>query len=348
MAAGPAPPHRLHGGRGPYHPAVATPDPDELLSEAEWRGLFDSLSNWGRWGPDDQLGTLNLVTPEKVASAAALVRAGTRVSCARLIEFGSRVSVYEAEEPPQHFMTSTGARLNADGAGGGTDWVGFPVHGLYVTHLDAPSHQFWAGAMYNGHPAAGVSAEAGARVGSIELAGDGVVSRGVLLDVAAVHDVESLPEGYPITIDDLDAAAERAGVVPEPGDVVLVRTGYGARRRHANGRVPDVSPASGREPVDLPHLPGLHAVTLPWFRRHDIAVVGTDTGTECRPATHGWIAPFHVVAMCSMGMWILDNFELEELAATCRALDRWAFMIVIAPMRLKHTTGSPVNPIALF
>ena len=98
----------------------------------------------------------------------------------------------------------------------------------------------------------------------------------------------------------------------------------------------------------LPHLPGLSAASLPWFRHHDVAVVGSDTGTETRPAEHDWIAPFHVVAMCSIGMWILDNFELEELADTCRELDRWTFLLSIAPIRFKNTTGSPVNPIAVF
>src|SRR5579859_8204568 len=101
-----------------------TTDEPEPLTEAEWRGYFDSLSNWGRWGHDDQAGTLNLIGPEKVAAATALVREGRSVSCGRDVEFGNRVSVYEAGESPMHFMSSTGARLNADGAGGATDWIG--------------------------------------------------------------------------------------------------------------------------------------------------------------------------------------------------------------------------------
>jgi kynurenine formamidase len=321
----------------------------EALSEQEWLGYFDSLSNWGRWGPDDQRGTLNLIDADKVASAAALVRDGRQVSCARQVEFGSRVSVYESNEPPLHFMSSTGARLNADGAGGGTDWVSFPIHGLYLTHLDAPSHQFWNGTMYNGHPATAVSAESGARAGSVELAEQGIVSRGVLLDVAGTANVESLEEGHAITTAELDAAAETQGVVMAPGDVVLVRTGYGAQRRRDRGRVPDVRTAPGEDDrSSLPHLPGLAVSTLPWFRHHDVALVGSDTGTERRPTTQRWVAPFHVVAMCAMGMWVLDNFELEELANTCNELGRWTFMVVIAPLRLKNTTGSPVNPIAIF
>lgn len=318
-------------------------------SEAEWREYFTTLSNWGRWGSEDERGTLNLIGPDKVAAAAGLVREGRHVPCGRQVEFGNRVSVFEADESPLHFVSSTGARLNDDGAGGGLDWVGFAIHGLYMTHLDAPSHQFWGGTMYNGHRAETVTAEAGARVGSIELAGTGVVSRGVLLDVADVLGTDPLPEGYGISTEELDATALAHGVEPGAGDVVLVRTGYGAQRSGMRGRVPDVATAPwSQDRSTLPHLPGLDSSTLPWFRHHDIAVVGTDTGTERRPSTQRWLAPFHVVAMCAMGMWILDNFELEELARVCRELGRWTFMLVIAPIRLKNTTGSPVNPIAIF
>lgn len=328
---------------------MTEPRPGTALTDEEWRAYFDSLSNWGRWGPDDQRGTLNLIDGPKVAAAAGSVREGRQVSCGRQVAFGRSVSVYEAIDAPLHFVSSTGARLNEDGAGGGTDWVGFDIHGLYMTHLDAPSHQIWNGAMYNGHPASALTAEWGARAGSVELAGAGIVSRGVLLDVASVVGVEALDEGYAISSEELDAAAAAHGVEMEAGDVVLVRTGYGATRRSQRGRVPDVALAAGEQDrATLPHLPGLTPSTLPWFRSNDVALVGTDTGTECRPSAHAWVAPFHVVAMCSIGMWILDNFELEELAEVCRELGRWTFMIVIAPIRFKGTTGSPVNPIALF
>jgi kynurenine formamidase len=194
-----------------------------------------------------------------------------------------------------------------------------------------------------------LTAEAGARAGSVELAGTGIVSRGVLLDVAGHLGVDALHEGYPISPEDLDGAAGDHGVEMEPGDVVLVRTGYGGTRHEHRHRVPDAKLAPGEtDRSTLPHLPGLSPSTLPWFRHHDVALVGTDTGTECRPSHHEWIAPFHVVAMTSIGIWILDNFELEELAQVCRELGRWTFMIVIAPIRFKNTTGSPVNPIAVF
>jgi kynurenine formamidase len=319
------------------------------LSDEEWRGYFETLSNWGRWGPDDQRGTLNLIDSRKVLAASQLVREGRHVSCGRLVEFGNRVSVYEAEDAPLHFVSSTGSRLNSDGAGGGLDWVGFQIHGLYITHLDAPSHQIWGGTMYNGHPAQALTAEAGAQAGSIDLAGSGIVSRGILLDIAQVAGVDALPAGYGIGPEDLDAAAAAHGVSPEAGDVLLVRTGYGSTRSAYRQRIPDIDPAAGAsDRGSLPHLPGLAPASLPWFRARDIAVVGTDTGTDCRPSSHDWIAPFHVVAMCAIGMWVLDNFELEDLAQVCRETGRYEFMIVIAPVRFKNTTGSPVNPIAVF
>ena len=319
-----------------------------VLSDQEWRSTFDAVTNWGRWGPADQRGTLNLIGPAEVAAAAALVREGRHVSCGRDVEFGTRISVYEAGIPPLHFMSSTGARLNADGAGGATDWVGFDIHGLHITHLDAPSHQFWNGTMFNGHPAASVTAEHGAPVGSIGLAAGGIVGRGVLVDVAAALDADWLPEGYAVAPADLDRAAERQGTTMAPGDVVMVRTGYGAQRRGLRSRVPDVVPAPGHDRSELPHLPGLSAAALPWCKDHDVAVVGTDTGTESRPSDQAWIAPFHIIAMWSMGLWVLDNFELEELSRTCTELRRWEFMVVVAPIRFRNTSGSPVNPIAIF
>lgn len=315
-------------------PQTFDPDLDE-----QWLGYFQTLSNWGRWGPNDQLGTLNLIDPAKVASAASLVEFGRKISCARVVEFGRRVPEFEAVDRPLHFLTSTGARLTEDGAGSGHDWIGFPIHGLYMTHLDAPSHQFWRGTMYNGHPAASLTAERGAQIGSIELAGDGIVSRGLLLDIPASLGIEVLPEGYAITADELDAAAARQGVRPSPGDVVAIRTGYGRTRSKYRDQVPARASA--------PCLPGLSPKSLPWFRDHDVAVAGTDTGTESDTSDYRWAAPFHAVAMCAMGMWILDNLDLEEIAGACQEIARWSFLMMISPMRLRYATGSPVNPIAI-
>jgi kynurenine formamidase len=199
--------------------------------------------------------------------------------------------------------------------------------------------------MYNGQDAHEVTAERGARLGSLAPVAQGIVGRGVLVDVAAAHGVEHLEPGYAITPGDLDAACARQRVEVRPGDIVAVRTGYGAARATA------VWPAgTGADAADesLPHLPGLGAACLPWMHLHDVAVIGTDTGTEARPTAYPFVAPFHVVAMVAMGMWVVDNYELEDLARTCERLQRWEFLMAIAPLRLKNATGTPVNPVALF
>jgi hypothetical protein len=233
-------------GDGPTDPTVE-----------EWLGYFTELSNWGRWGDDDTLGPLNLITPEVRRAAVALVTEGIQVSCARDVGW---VGPTEDHGRPLHFMQRTGTAARATGADGASDWVVLPMHGLVMTHLDAPSHMFWDGQMYNGQPASQVTAERGARLGSLAPVADGIVGRGVLLDVAAAHGVEHLEPGYAITPADLDAAAERQHVDVRPGDVLMVRTGYGAARAAA------VWPAgTGADPDDesLPHLPGLGPSCLP-------------------------------------------------------------------------------------
>lgn len=321
-----------------------TVEPARVASEQEWLGYFDELSNWGRWGPDDRRGTLNLITPEKVASATQLVRDGRSVSCARVIDFGERASVLESRIPPLHFFSWTGQRAPDHGGSGAMDWLGIPLHGLYVTHIDAHAHAFWDGHMYNGQPASAVSTETGARMGSLLPLESGIVTRGVLLDIPRALGVEALPPGFAVGSEELQRAADAEDVMMEPGDLLLVRTGYGKLRSAGRGEMA----VDGHGSADLPHLPGLGVAALPWVHASDVAVIGTDTATDARPAPYSFNAPFHVVALCAMGTWIIDNLDLESLAATCQELGRWAFLSVVAPLRLKNATGSPVNPIAIF
>ncbi len=317
-------------------------EPSSEPSEDEWLGYFDSLSNEGRWGADDTRGPLNLITPDVVRAATGLISEGLTVSCARDVGFGPGV----AEDPdrPQHYMIRTGLGGRTDGPDGGNDWVGLPMHGLIMTHLDAPAHMFWNGKLYNGQDARRITAERGAQVGSIAPVANGIVGRGVLLDVAAAKGVNCLPASYAINPADLDQTAAHQGVEIHPGDILMVRTGYGSERavRPWHG-------GTGENPQDsLPHLPGFGPSCLPWMREHDIAVVGTDTGNEARPSKYSFVAPFHVVAMSRIGMWIIDNYELEALAQTCARLKRWQYFVSIGPIRLKYSTGAPVNPIAIF
>jgi kynurenine formamidase len=302
------------------------------ISYDDFVAYFDSMSNWGRWGPDDQRGALNLITPEKVAAAARLVELGVRVPCGRTVEFAPRPTAAEAPVPPIHFMQKAGEGAPLHGMGNAYDWAGLPLHGLYLTHLDAPSHVFWNGAMYNGVAAARVTSERGALAGAVELAGDGIVSRGVLLDVAATRGVTSLDDGEGVTPDDLEAAESRAGTRVTQGDVMFVRTGYGARRPSGNS-----------------NLPGLTPECLPFIRDREPAVVATDTGTDVFPPRFEDLeAPVHAVCLVAMGVWIIDNCELEALHEMAEQTQRRAFLVAISPLRLRSSTGCPVNPIAIY
>lgn len=317
-------------------------------TEEEWLSYFDTLSNWGRWGEDDVLGTVNHITPPAVVTACQSVRDGRTVSCGRLIEFADKPDVRESPTSPLHFMVRTGQDAPLESGGGASDWIGLPIHGLYITHIDAHSHMFWKQQMYNGRPARTVAAS-GARKGSVQDLEKGVVARGVLLDVAALSDSDYVGDGYAINGDDLDGAVDRQGLRVEAGDVVMVRTGYGRRRVEPAGTEHQAERVRGDSTDNsLPHLPGLGPASLPWLFTNNVSVIGTDTGTDARPSHYSFLAPFHSVALCSMGMWIIDNLELESLARTCRELGRWSFLVIIAPLRLKNSTGSPVNPIAVF
>jgi kynurenine formamidase len=186
--------------------------------------------------------------------------------------------------------------------------------------------------MYNGRPAEAVVADRGARTGGIDLAHEGVVTRGVLLDIPRARGVRWLEDGEGVDGDDLERAEEQAGTRVEPGDVLYVRTGYGARR-----------------PGGSADMPGLTANSLEFIHARQPAIVATDSGTDAFPSGYPSItAPVHCVSMVAMGIWIIDNCDLEHAARRCAELERWHFMTTINPLRLKNSTGSPVNPIAVF
>lgn len=298
---------------------------------------FDDFSNWGRWGPDDTLGALNLITPEKKREAAGLVREGRSLTLSRVVEFAPKPDPGEALLPPLHFMQAAGECADEHGSHTAVDWAGLPLHGLYVTHLDAHSHVFWKAQFYNGQPASAVVTDRGALLGGVDTVRDGIFSRGVLLDVPRVRRGEPLGDDDAVTAAEIEAAEEAAGLRVEPGDVILVRTGYGERRRsRARGETSRSQPGVGTD-------------CLPWIHDRSPAVLGTDTATDPTWAHSGRVkAPVHSVCMVAMGMWIIDGCDLEELARTCEQLSRWEFLFTAAPLRLKNSTGSPFNPLAVF
>ncbi len=311
--------------------------PRRVASEAELLTWFESLSNWRRFGDGDERGTLNLIDDAKRAQAARLVRDGVAVSCAW--EIDPRPAADHVFGSPERSMRGTGEDLpEFPRYGGASERIGFVFHGYAITHLDSLAHYFWDGRMYGGRPASLVTRRDGARHNAVTAAAEGIVTRGVLLDIARLRGVDWLEPGEGVFPDELEAAEIRAGVRVGPGDALLLRTGYGRKKRERGpDRVQDVGRA------------GWHATCLPWLRERDVALIGADTAQDVQPCGYpSFRSPVHAIGIVAMGLWLLDNCDLEPLAEACRRLGRAEFMLQVSPLRLSGATGSPVNPIALF
>ena len=326
----PAARHRCRAPRGAraMTEATGTPTSDELARMAL------ELRNWGRWGEEDERGALNLITDAKRAQAAALVREGLSVSCARPLPV---MPSMENPTPVQHHMISGGDASTADDRFGiARDYFAIAPHGMATTHLDALCHIFYEGKMYNGYDKGEVRTD-GAKRNSIMAGADGIVSRGVLLDIPPVRDAQWLEPMANITIAELEAAEARQGVRVEAGDILLVATGRDPRKESKGPGAP------------FDGLAGLDASCLPWVRERDVAVIGCDGVTDAMPSgVDGWPMPFHQVAIANMGVHLIDNMNLERLLAACRERDRWEFLFALAPLRLEGGTASPLNPLAIF
>ena len=311
-------------------------------TEAQVLQMMSQLSNWGRWGDDDQLGTLNHITPDVRKAAAALVSEGVPVSCAWDIE-----NVHQPDHAmgtPQRFMVATGesaaavAKRGVSRMAGAMEFFGLVYHGYAITHLDGLCHIFWDGQMYNGQPAHLVNSTAGATHHAITELRDGIVTRGVMLDIAALKGVDWMEPGEGVFPEDLEAAEERQGVRVQAGDAVLLRTGYGKRKRQV-----------GREALLETGFPGWHAAALPWLHERGAAVIGADTATDVNPSGYEQLRiPVHAVGIVHMGLWLMDNMQLEDLADACNRYGRHAFQFVLSPLRIIGGTGSPANPLAIF
>ena len=309
-------------------------DTGTLLTQADVDKIADQVRNWGRWGADDERGALNLITDAKRAAAAALVRAGTAVSCAQELPVQPGP---DNQNPVQHYVVRGGDAQDPNSRfGTSADFFAIAPHGLATTHLDALCHIFVDGQMFNGFSQTEVRTD-GAHRGSIMAAADGVISRGVLLDIPALRGVPWLDPGDAIVAAELDAAAERQQVRVEPGDVLMVMTGRDARRAEHGVW----SPREG--------LAGLYADCLPWLHAHGVAVLGSDGVSDVTPGrVEGWPLPMHQIAIVSMGVHLIDNMRLDRLAEECASCNRWEFLFTLAPLRLARGTASPVNPIAVF
>ncbi|MDQ0364759.1 cyclase family protein [Catenuloplanes indicus] len=284
-------------------------------------------TNWGRWGEHDQLGAVNLITDEARARGAAEARTGRTVSLARVspiapLHGGPMASMTAASTGVQTIMTFTG-----DAPMAMAEVMIVTTHHPEITHLDGLSHMVADGQVYPGMPRAESSGPAGVRHGAADAFGDGILTRGVLLDLAPGG---ALPDHHAVTADDLDAAAKRGGVEVRSGDALIVRGGW------------DRVTAGDRA------LPGMTSGAVRWMHDHEISLYGGDIG-DARPPLPGDVpGALHRLALTRLAIPLLDGVAAAELAQVCAELDRYTFMLVVAAPRITGTTGLPVNPIAVF
>ena len=289
----------------------------------------ERFSNWGRWGDDDHLGTLNHITAQVRRNAAALVQDGRSVSCARPLATERVLSGPRNGAPADHKMNIGGMACS--------DYIGVNYHGFANTHIDALCHIFTAdGKLYNGRPISDVTEE-GAKSNSVDFWRHGIVTRGILYDVPRHRDTAYVALDEAVHGWELADIAEAEGLQPKAGDAVLVRCGA----TEFWGDNPNYEPVW--------QAPGLHASTLEFLYETDAALLGWDL-MEARDQDQykAPAMPIHSTAIPYMGLPLLDNADFDELAATCAELGRWEFQLVIAPLFVKGGTGSPVNPIAIF
>jgi kynurenine formamidase/ketosteroid isomerase-like protein len=290
-----------------------------VRSDADVDALLPRVTNWGRWGSSDELGTLNLINPAAVRAARELVREGVTVSLARSVRVAENQGIPQA----RYEMLA--------GEWGTRDFVGGVWHGFAQTHLDSLCHVFASPqALYNGVPRSEVGPHGCRRLGIDAVARRGVLGRGVLIDVAGLKGAP-LDPGTPILVRDLEAALARQGTSLRPGDLVAVRTGAG--------------PRNTRE-----RRAGLHPECLPWIKEKQVAVLLGDGDSDVAPLAgfERWASAFHSVGIPYMGLSLVDNAELDELARVSAQQRRYEFLLVIAPWRVEGATSSPVNPIAVF
>ncbi len=302
--------------------------------------LFSSLSNWGRWGENDQQGTLNLITPEHRRAAAGLVREGLTVSLASDVETRTAAGT---DHSAQRFMLSTGEglsdpqRLPTHEPDIAEDVVMYPVHGVANTHLDALGHYFWNGKMWNGKPAEHVTAALGATINDVRGAKAGIFTRGVLIDVPALRGIDWLEGGQGIGAEDLLEFERTLGIQIGEGDALLLRTGQ-----------PERLAAKGH-PADGPTYSGWRIDALPLLSERGVSLIGCDGPAETGPSGVQELEhPVHQIGLIAMGLWLMDNLSLAEVATVASEVHRSEFCFTTAPIRFVGSTGSLVNPLAVF
>jgi kynurenine formamidase len=303
------------------------------MAREEFDALLKQVDNAGRWGDADERGTLNLITPEVRRSAASEVKAGVTVSLEREMVDG------EPKGTPR--PVSVRILVVSDSVLGPSDGsVTWAVemtsemsHTEGLTHIDGLTHLAYRGRGYNNVPAAHAPPVGQLRnaVGTMR---DGIVTRGVLIDLPRLKGVPYVAPGGAITADDFEAWERRSGMRVRAGDVLLVRSGRWSQ--------PAIE-------AKVAGSAGIHPSAAAWLHARGVAAIGDEGGTDTRPtAVAGINAPLHVLALVGMGMPIMEGLDLERLASEAADRKRWTFLLVVAPLDVRGATGSAINPVAIF
>jgi kynurenine formamidase len=306
---------------GPAAKAQQSGSAPTRMSAAEFEHLFKQNTNWGRWGKEDVLGTINLITDQKRKQAAALVKSGFSVSVAH------DLSTVEAADNPRPLKRELAPNFRVDS-------YFFQYHGTFVTHQDALCHYTFDNHVYNERPLNTKDCFPG-----IENLKNGIITRGILIDIPRLKGVPYLEPDAAVFQKDIEAWEKMAAVKVASGDAVILRTGRWARREKKG-------PWNA-----IANAAGFDVTVAPWFKARDVALAGGDVTVEIHtdpPVVEGQTTPLHTILIAGLGMPIIDDFDPEALAEICARLHRWEFMLVVAPLRVPNGTGGPVNPIAIF
>jgi kynurenine formamidase len=306
---------------------MSAPRAQSALTVEQVDKWMSELSNWGRWGKDDQRGTLNLMTPAVRKDALKLAREGVSVSLAHTIE------KERAADNPRPL----GQAMTLDNAGHAMDLYTIWYHGSVITHIDSLCHYSFQGKIYNGFDRSNIKEGPGCPQNGVENQKNGIMTRGILVDMPLMRNVPFLEPGVAITAADLEAWEKFAGVKIRAGDALFLRTGRWAQRTQKGAWNVAANAA------------GFHASVLPWLKQRDVALLGNDAVTDVQPSgIKDSPRPIHQVAIVAMGLPLVDVMDLEAVAKEAAARKRWEFLLTAAPVPVLGGTGFPLNPIATF
>lgn len=307
----------------------------DRLSRAQFDELVEQVRVWGRADISDEAAAVDRITPEVTRAALSGVQSGRSVFLGRPWAVDADV---DNHHPALHYMTNLGSTLAAGDTEptGYMDFIAADYHGKTVSHIDAFSHIAYGDQIFGGHSASQSLTKAGMTHGDVNEYGP-LVTRGILLDMTTASGGDWVEPGTAWTLEEVRHALDSVGIELRAGDALLLHSGHDRRRRELGAWDPDVEGA------------GLHVSAVPWLIHAGVSIFGADGETDVRPSpVDGVTLPIHVLALTMAGAALLDNLALEELARTCRELDRYHFALVVSPLNIPGGTGSPVNPLAIF